>query len=186
MRHRHPSRRIPNPLQSSPRKPPISLLDRTGFVVPVPSSGWPSRPTMNDQLIQRIRQCPTLPSLPAIAMQVLELAQKDRGRHRRDRPRHLQGPRPLLQDPAHRQLQLLRPEPEHQHHQPRPGHPRPPVGQDAGAGLLAGGQPDQTRPKGFQAPGLLAAQHLRRHRRPHPGRQDPARSSRRSASWRAC
>ena len=31
---------------------------------------------MNDELIQRIRQCPNLPSLPAIAMQVLELAQK--------------------------------------------------------------------------------------------------------------
>ncbi len=31
---------------------------------------------MNEQLLQRIRQCPTLPSLPAIAMQVLELAQK--------------------------------------------------------------------------------------------------------------
>lgn len=31
---------------------------------------------MNDQLLQRIRQCPSLPSLPAIAMQVLELAQK--------------------------------------------------------------------------------------------------------------
>src|SRR5215211_2449179 len=31
---------------------------------------------MNEQLIERIRQCPNLPSLPAIAMQVLELAQK--------------------------------------------------------------------------------------------------------------
>jgi diguanylate cyclase (GGDEF)-like protein len=31
---------------------------------------------MNEQLINRIRQCPTLPSLPAIAVQVLELAQK--------------------------------------------------------------------------------------------------------------
>src|SRR5687768_7730225 len=33
-------------------------------------------PAMNEQLIERIRQCPNLPSLPAIAMQVLELAQK--------------------------------------------------------------------------------------------------------------
>src|SRR5258707_15805389 len=31
---------------------------------------------MNDQLLQRIRQCPNLPSLPSIAMQVLDLAQK--------------------------------------------------------------------------------------------------------------
>ena len=31
---------------------------------------------MNDQLVQRIRECPSLPSLPAIAMQVLELAQR--------------------------------------------------------------------------------------------------------------
>ena len=31
---------------------------------------------MNEQLINRIRQCPNLPSLPTIAMQVLDLAQK--------------------------------------------------------------------------------------------------------------
>jgi diguanylate cyclase (GGDEF)-like protein len=31
---------------------------------------------MNEQLLQRIRNCPNLPSLPAIAVQVLELAQK--------------------------------------------------------------------------------------------------------------
>ena len=31
---------------------------------------------MNQQLADKIRQCPTLPSLPAIAMQVLELAQR--------------------------------------------------------------------------------------------------------------
>src|SRR6204780_2773155 len=31
---------------------------------------------MNEQLISRIRQCSNLPSLPAIAIQVLELAQK--------------------------------------------------------------------------------------------------------------
>jgi diguanylate cyclase (GGDEF)-like protein len=31
---------------------------------------------MNEQLLQRIKSCPNLPSLPAIAMQVLELAQK--------------------------------------------------------------------------------------------------------------
>src|SRR5579871_5412646 len=31
---------------------------------------------MNEQLVNRIRQCSTLPSLPAIAVQVLELAQK--------------------------------------------------------------------------------------------------------------
>jgi len=31
---------------------------------------------MNEQLVQRIRQCPTLPSLPSIAVQVLDLAQK--------------------------------------------------------------------------------------------------------------
>jgi two-component system, cell cycle response regulator len=31
---------------------------------------------MNEQLLQRIRQCPNLPSLPSIAMQVLDLAQK--------------------------------------------------------------------------------------------------------------
>src|SRR5687767_13540640 len=31
---------------------------------------------MNQQLIDRIRQCPTLPSLPAVAMQVLDLTQK--------------------------------------------------------------------------------------------------------------
>src|SRR5882757_989116 len=32
---------------------------------------------MNDQLLNRIRQCPTLPSLPTIAMEVLNLAQCD-------------------------------------------------------------------------------------------------------------
>jgi two-component system, cell cycle response regulator len=32
---------------------------------------------MNEQLIEKIRQCPSLPSLPAIALQVVELAQKD-------------------------------------------------------------------------------------------------------------
>jgi diguanylate cyclase (GGDEF)-like protein len=32
---------------------------------------------MKDELIKKIRACPTLPSLPAIAVQVLELAQKD-------------------------------------------------------------------------------------------------------------
>ena len=31
---------------------------------------------MNQDLITRIKQCPTLPSLPAIAVQVLELTQK--------------------------------------------------------------------------------------------------------------
>ena len=31
---------------------------------------------MNEQLVNRIRQCPNLPSLPAIAMQVLDLAQR--------------------------------------------------------------------------------------------------------------
>jgi diguanylate cyclase (GGDEF)-like protein len=31
---------------------------------------------MNEQLLQRIKQCPSLPSLPSIAVQVLELAQK--------------------------------------------------------------------------------------------------------------
>jgi diguanylate cyclase (GGDEF)-like protein len=31
---------------------------------------------MNEQLVERVRQCPSLPSLPTIAMQVLELAQK--------------------------------------------------------------------------------------------------------------
>lgn len=32
---------------------------------------------MNDTLAQRIQQCPALPSLPAVALQVLELSQKD-------------------------------------------------------------------------------------------------------------
>src|SRR5437764_1073716 len=36
---------------------------------------WRKR-AMNEQLVERIRQCPNLPSLPTIAMQVLELAQK--------------------------------------------------------------------------------------------------------------
>jgi diguanylate cyclase (GGDEF)-like protein len=31
---------------------------------------------MNEELVQRIRQCPTLPSLPSIAVQVLDLAQR--------------------------------------------------------------------------------------------------------------
>src|SRR4051794_25454053 len=31
---------------------------------------------MNEQLVQKIRICPNLPSLPAIAVQVLELAQQ--------------------------------------------------------------------------------------------------------------
>src|SRR6476620_2581868 len=31
---------------------------------------------MNEQLINRIKQCPSLPSLPPIAMQVLDMAQK--------------------------------------------------------------------------------------------------------------
>src|SRR5947209_10161708 len=31
---------------------------------------------MNEELVKRIRQCPNLPSLPAIAIQVLDLAQK--------------------------------------------------------------------------------------------------------------
>ena len=32
---------------------------------------------MNDQLLARIRQCPTLPSLPSIALEVLDLAQRE-------------------------------------------------------------------------------------------------------------
>jgi two-component system, cell cycle response regulator len=32
---------------------------------------------MNEQLVDRIRQCPNLPSLPAIALQVLQLAQRE-------------------------------------------------------------------------------------------------------------
>src|SRR6185295_13422681 len=32
---------------------------------------------MNEQLLNRIRQCPTLPSLPTIAMEVLDLAQRE-------------------------------------------------------------------------------------------------------------
>lgn len=32
---------------------------------------------MNESLVNQIRQCPSLPSLPSIAMQVLELAQKE-------------------------------------------------------------------------------------------------------------
>src|SRR5262245_22204371 len=31
---------------------------------------------MNDQLVQRVKQCPSLPSLPSIAVQVLDLAQR--------------------------------------------------------------------------------------------------------------
>ena len=31
---------------------------------------------MKEQLVNRIKQCPTLPSLPAIAMQVLDLTQR--------------------------------------------------------------------------------------------------------------
>ena len=31
---------------------------------------------MNEELLKRIRQCPTLPSLPSIAVQVLDLAQR--------------------------------------------------------------------------------------------------------------
>src|SRR6476661_324866 len=31
---------------------------------------------MNDQLLQKLKGCPNLPSMPAIAMQILELAQK--------------------------------------------------------------------------------------------------------------
>ena len=31
---------------------------------------------MNEELINRIKQCPTLPSLPTIAVQVLDLAKK--------------------------------------------------------------------------------------------------------------
>src|ERR671912_1150303 len=31
---------------------------------------------MNEQLVNRIRQCPSLPSLPSIAIQVLDLAQR--------------------------------------------------------------------------------------------------------------
>src|SRR3954462_9959538 len=33
--------------------------------------------TMNQQLVDRIRACPNLPSLPAIALQVLQLAQRE-------------------------------------------------------------------------------------------------------------
>lgn len=32
---------------------------------------------MNEQLVKKIKQCPSLPSLPAIALQVLEMAQKE-------------------------------------------------------------------------------------------------------------
>src|SRR5215208_5586524 len=32
---------------------------------------------MNEQLLTKIRQCPTLPSLPAIAMDVLDMAQRE-------------------------------------------------------------------------------------------------------------
>src|SRR3954469_6525892 len=32
---------------------------------------------MNETLLARIRQCPTLPSLPAVAMEVLDLAQRE-------------------------------------------------------------------------------------------------------------
>src|SRR4051812_19232902 len=32
---------------------------------------------MNQELIEQIRNCPTLPSLPAIALQVLELSQQE-------------------------------------------------------------------------------------------------------------
>src|ERR1700712_3187647 len=38
---------------------------------------WPGQVFMNDQLLAKVRQCPTLPSLPAIAIEVLELAQRD-------------------------------------------------------------------------------------------------------------
>src|SRR5688500_1864963 len=59
---------------------PIGASDadraRLWFVRQRHSGGWTGKRLMNDELIQRIRQCPNLPSLPAIAMQVLELAQK--------------------------------------------------------------------------------------------------------------
>ena len=32
---------------------------------------------MNEALVARIRQCPTLPSLPTVAIEVLELAQRE-------------------------------------------------------------------------------------------------------------
>src|SRR6266704_2275784 len=34
------------------------------------------RRKMNEQLLQRVRQCPNLPTLPTIAMQVLDLTQR--------------------------------------------------------------------------------------------------------------
>src|SRR3954470_741762 len=36
-----------------------------------------SRNVMNEQLLNKVRQCPTLPSLPTIAMDVLDLAQRE-------------------------------------------------------------------------------------------------------------
>src|SRR6478672_13263630 len=47
----------------SPRAPPRALLTRTG------------RNAMNDKLIEKIKQCPTLPSLPRVAIEMLSLAE---------------------------------------------------------------------------------------------------------------
>ena len=120
---------------------------------------------MNDQLLQRIKQCPSLPSLPSIAMQVLILRRKRMSTSRRSRD-HFQRSCAVRKNPPHRQLQFLRPQPACQHNLTRPGDSGPAKRQDACARLFAGDQPGQEQVERFQASDVLAAEHLQRDRRP--------------------
>jgi len=77
---------------------------------------------MNQELIDRIRQCPSLPSLPTIAMQVLDLAQKTDVDITEIGADHFERSSALHKNPSHGQLQLLWAQPARQHDQPRAGH----------------------------------------------------------------
>ena len=55
----------------------VHVVRTPGSIYPAFGIGGGPVPAMNEQLLTKIRQCPTLPSLPAIAIEVLNLAQRD-------------------------------------------------------------------------------------------------------------
>ena len=141
---------------------------------------------MNTELIKKIQQCPNLPSLPSIAVQVLDLA----GKPDVD---IAEIARVISKDPA-LSTKILRT--VNSSFYGRSQH----VGTISHALVILGLQSVKTlvlgfslvttlnknKSQGLQSPEILATQHFRRHRRPDHGDQNEACPAGRGVPRRAC
>ncbi len=128
---------------------------------------------MNTELIKKIQQCPNLPSLPTIAVQVLELAGKpdvDIAEIARQSQKILRCPEKSFAP----SIAVFTAAASTSAPSARRCNPRPAIRQNPGSGLLAGHHAQQKQSQRFQSSEILATQHLRRHRRPHTGDENEA------------